>query len=190
MSVFVVQYQGPFGYIKPWTAVRDSETLSQQFLTASIIEGMEKKLFPDMLKKRGISKICRHRLSYVGVDMQLEKTWSKGGFKASRKGGKLKTNLGILNRGILLYPHLHLVFKELEDAQVAANQHLCLCRNEDLLYPAGITEMSLEEFDLIPGFELHFTKENAGFKVGHNRYHNAEEMFGQLLSYGDPIRSY
>lgn len=41
----VVKYTGPFGFIKPWTAVRDSETYSQQFLTPSIIEGMEKKLF-------------------------------------------------------------------------------------------------------------------------------------------------
>lgn len=45
MSNFhVVKYSGPFGFIKPWTAVRDSETFSQQFLTPSIVEGIEKKL--------------------------------------------------------------------------------------------------------------------------------------------------
>ncbi|MFT7482658.1 MAG: hypothetical protein ACI8WW_001596, partial [Oceanospirillaceae bacterium] len=43
---YVVKYTGPFGFIKPWTAVRDSETFSQQFLTPSIVEGIEKKLFP------------------------------------------------------------------------------------------------------------------------------------------------
>ena len=47
--LFVVHYSGTFGYIKPWTAVRDIETYSQQFLTPSIVEGMEKKLFPETL---------------------------------------------------------------------------------------------------------------------------------------------
>ena len=42
--MFVVKYSGQFGFIKPWTAVRDSETFSQQFLTPSIVEGIEKKL--------------------------------------------------------------------------------------------------------------------------------------------------
>ncbi len=46
MNYFVVKYIGPFGFIKPWTAVRDSKTFSQQFLTASIVEGIEKKIFP------------------------------------------------------------------------------------------------------------------------------------------------
>lgn len=55
-KLFVVKYAGPFGFIKPWTAVRDGETYSQQFLTPSIVEGMEKKLFPEMLAERGIKK--------------------------------------------------------------------------------------------------------------------------------------
>lgn len=43
--MFVVTYKGQFGFIKPWTAVRDGETFSQQFLTPSIIEGIEKNCF-------------------------------------------------------------------------------------------------------------------------------------------------
>ena len=43
-DVFVVRFSGPFGYIKPWTAVRDLTTYSQTFLTPSIIEGMRQKL--------------------------------------------------------------------------------------------------------------------------------------------------
>lgn len=39
---YVVKYSGPFGFIKPWTAVRDSETFSLQFLITSTIEGIEK----------------------------------------------------------------------------------------------------------------------------------------------------
>ena len=48
-KLYVIKYVGPFGFIKPWTAVRDSETFSQQFLTPSILEGIEKKLFPELL---------------------------------------------------------------------------------------------------------------------------------------------
>ena len=72
--LFVVHYSGTFGYIKPWTAVRDIETYSQQFLTPSIVEGMEKKLFPETLSDKGIHKIVRHKLSYKGIDVQRERT--------------------------------------------------------------------------------------------------------------------
>ena len=54
--MYVVTYKGAFAYIKPWTAVRDGETFSQQFLTPSIIEGIEKKLFPELLFVGGIQK--------------------------------------------------------------------------------------------------------------------------------------
>lgn len=40
--MYIVTYKGRFAFIKPWTAVRDGETFSQQFLTPSIIEGIEK----------------------------------------------------------------------------------------------------------------------------------------------------
>lgn len=49
---YIVKYTGKFGFIKPWTAVRDGETFSQQFLTPSNIEGIEKKLFPEILLMR------------------------------------------------------------------------------------------------------------------------------------------
>lgn len=59
--MYIVIYKGKFGFIKPWTAVRDGETFSQQFLTPSIIEGIEKKLFPELLECNGeICKIVRH----------------------------------------------------------------------------------------------------------------------------------
>ena len=54
--MYVVKYKGDFGFIKPWTAVRDGKTYSQQFLTPSIIEGIEKKLFPEMLSYNGVIK--------------------------------------------------------------------------------------------------------------------------------------
>jgi len=192
MEYYVVKYTGPFGFIKPWTAVRDSETFSQQFLTPSIVEGIEKKLFPEMLSEVGIHKILRHRLNYLGIDVQQERTWSKGGFKASKNKGKWKTNLAIINRGVMIEPHLHLVFGNKEDADKAKLEHVCLCRNEDILLPDDeITILTESDFDKIDGFELIFGGEKEDlFKVGHNRFNNASEMFGQLKVFGNPIRQH
>ena len=77
-KLYVVKYSGPFGFIKPWTAVRDSETFSQQFLTPSIVEGMEKKLFPELLKEVGIKKIVGHRLKYRQISLQQEVVQPRG----------------------------------------------------------------------------------------------------------------
>lgn len=75
---YAVRYSGPFGFIKPWTAVRDSETFSLQFLITSTIEGIEKKLFPELLHTtERVQKISRYRLNYCGLDSQQERTWSK-----------------------------------------------------------------------------------------------------------------
>lgn len=186
---YVVKYDGHFGFIKPWTAVRDSETFSQQFLTPSIVEGMEKKLFPELLETNGIQKIKRHRLNYLGIDVQQERTWSKGGFKAKIDKGKYKTNLAIINRGVMLEPHLYLAFENKEDAEKAMQEHLCLCRNEDVILPSEILELSENDFNEIEGFELLFDgDENSMFKVGHNRFDDVAEMFGQLKIFGNPIR--
>lgn len=194
---YVVKYSGTFGFIKPWTAVRDSETYSQQFLTPSIIEGIEKKLFPELLSKTGeTSKIVRHRLNYCGIDSQQERTWSKGKFEKEKKIDSLgrtyyiAKNMGIITRGILLYPDLYLAFKEEQDANRAFNQTICLCRNEDLLFPEVLTEMSEEDFDKVDGFELKDSSPENGFKVGNNRFDNCSEMFGELTVFGNPIRNF
>ncbi|MGE5496739.1 MAG: hypothetical protein ACM3Q2_01610 [Syntrophothermus sp.] len=186
--MYVVKYSGPFGYLKPWTAVRDGETFSQQFLTPSTIEGIEKKLFPELLNKSGIFKLRSNRLNYQGLDMQQEKTWSKGGFSFNKEGDVYMTNIGIIMRGVLLNPNLYLAIENHEDAQRAFTQTICLCRNEDLVFPESISEMSEEKFDEIQGFELIPTRPGDGFKVGYNRYNNAEEMFGELRVIGNPIR--
>lgn len=191
---YIVKYTGPFGFIKPWTAVRDSETFSQQFLTPSIVEGIEKKLFPELLKETGIKKIAGHRLNYLGIDIQQERTWAKGGFKAKKKkdamGNEyyLPDNLGILKRGVLLNPNLYLAFANMDDAKISFEQNICLCRNEDILLPEELFEASIEEFNSIDGFELKFTDGSNGFKVGYNRFDNATEMFGELIVSGNPIR--
>ena len=188
MKYYVVKYSGAFGFIKPWTAVRDSETFSQQFLTPSIIEGIEKKLFPELLNVCGIQKIKRYRLNYQGLDLQQERTWSKGGFAFTKEKGIYKTNLGILNRGVMLNPHLYLAFENKQDAEIAFTQTLCLCRNEDLIFPEALEEIDETNFNEISGFELVFTDSEKGFKVGHNRFDNASEMYGELKVFGNPIR--
>lgn len=188
-TIYVVKYSGAFGFIKPWTAVRDNETFSQQFLTPSMIEGIEKKLFPELLNTQGVHKIISYRLNYKGLDIQQERTWSKGGIKITKESGVYKTNQGIINRGVMLEPHLYLAFKSKGDAEVAFKQTICLARNEDLLFPTEWLELSKSEFDEIEGFELKITTEEKGFKVGFNRFNNAEPMYGELIVIGNPIRN-
>lgn len=191
MNYYIVKYTGHFGFIKPWTAVRDGETFSQQYLTQSTIEGMEKKLYPELLPTKGIQKIQRYRLAFDGMSRQMEVIQAADFELKSIKGEKeiksAKRKTGILYRSVLQNPVLHLAFLNKEDAIVAAEQHLCLCRNEDLIYPnEEILEVSEAEFDHISGFELRFGKEQSGaFLVGYNRFAEAVPMYGSLEITGD-----
>lgn len=189
-KLFVVHYQGPFGYIKPWTAVRDGETYSQQFLTPSIVEGMEKKLFPETLSEKGIQKIVRHKLHYKGIDLQQEKTQTQAWeAKGSAKNRYYVRNQSILRRGIMLSPSLYLAFMTEEDAIVASKQHLCLCRNEDIVLPdADIIAMDESQFSALPGFELRFDPSYSdSFMVGFNRFDENAPMYGRIEIGGEAV---
>lgn len=177
----VVTYTGPFGYLKPWTAVRDGETYSQQFLTPSVTEGMRQKL--------GVSAILRHKLTYTGLSMQQEQTQPRG-WTHEKKKGIMSRPRAILVRGVLLAPELHLAFATEQEAETAASQHLCLCRNEDLVLPVAQLSLSEAEFDALPGFELRPTSaaEPGAFLVGFNRFTNGAAMHGRLEIIGNPIR--
>ncbi len=182
-SYQVVTYTGPFGFIKPWTAVRDELTYSQQFLTPSTIEGMRQKL--------GVLEICRYRLTHDGFSVQGETTQSAG---IDRKTVKKRQEVtyqratAVLDRGVMLNPRLHLAFPSQDDAQKAHRQHLCLSRNEDVVMPDGpIREMSESEFNDLTGFELLFGKGDDAFMVGYNRYKNGAPMYGTLDITGDPV---
>lgn len=180
MKYYVVKYSGPFGFIKPWTAVRDAsggETYSQQFLTPSIVEGIRQKL--------EVKSILRHKLTYAGVDVQQEvvqaKAWSK-------KGKQYIKERSILKRGVMVHPCLLLAFECLEDAEKALKQHICLCRNEDVLLPGtSILEIAQEEFDQLDGYELRFGRSSNSFLVGYNRFKENEEMYGHVEIIGNPI---
>ena len=192
-NLFVVKYTGQFGFIKPWTAVRDSETFSQQFLTPSIVEGIEKKLFPELLNKDGIKKIVGHRLSYTQVSQQQEVIQTRG-WNSTKQGKQFLFDRlkAVLTRGILLEPVLHLAFLNKLDADRAATQHICLCRNEDILYPDDVIKTSIEEFkkdETFSGYELVFEKNEQSFLVGYNRLNN-EPMYGWIKIVGTPVKTY
>lgn len=190
---YVIKYSGPFGFIKPWTAVRDSETFSQQFLTPSIVEGIEKKLFPELLEEEGIRKIIRHRLTYHQISQQQEVIQTRG-WNSTRKGKQYLFDrpTSIINRGVLLNPILFLAFENEEDAKAAMRQHICLSRNEDVLLPEEILHVTQSDFDNseddFAGFELIFEKTEESFTVGYNR-RNGEVMYGWLKVVGTPVKS-
>jgi hypothetical protein len=192
--IHIVQYTGAFGYIKPWTALRDSETFSQQFLTPSIVEGIEKKLFPELLHTQGVERIVRHRLSYAGLSKQQEQTQPRGIDVKHKKGVvTVRRPRSILLRAVMLEPLLLLAFKERVFAERAATQHICLCRNEDVLLPRpDILSVEEEQFDTpsegFDGFELRFGASPESFIVGYNRFNAAKPMYGWLHIVGNPIR--
>lgn len=199
--LYIVKYSGPFGFIKPWTAVRDNETYSQNFLTPSIIEGMEKKFFPELLEQKSYeSRIVRHRLTYAGLSKQQEQTQPRGiNIAVKKKEGiaVVSRPRSILKRAVVLNPIVFLAFSQEEYAERAVTQHICLCRNEDVLFPAEfsfgeyIANLEEEEFDRpdrLPdsfnGFELLFDrkskKSKESFIVGFNRFDNSKPMYGRL----------
>ncbi|MGF7139801.1 hypothetical protein [Roseimarinus sediminis] len=195
--LYIVKYSGPFGFIKPWTAVRDSETYSQQFLTPSIVAGIERKLFPELLKNDDgiIKKIARHRLSYKQISQQQEQIQPRGwNEKGTRNNKTYERPYAILVRGVLIEPVLFLAFRNETDALHASTQHICLARNEDILYPdEEIIEVSDVEFDtneeLFSGFELIFERNDNSFLVGYNRLKKNEAMYGHLKAVGNPVKT-
>jgi hypothetical protein len=196
MKYYVVKYTGPFGFIKPWTAVRDTEVFSQQFLTPSIVMGMERKLFPELLTVTdSIVKIKGHRLSYDQMSEQQEQIQPRGwNKKRIDKRPAFIRDYAILTRNVLLNPVLSLAFTEEEDARRAFAQHICLCRNEDVLLPFACIEIAEEAFntdtEYFNGFELVFEERAAAFIVGYNRYQEAKPMYGWLRVVGNPINAF
>lgn len=194
--IYVVKYSGPFGFIKPWTAVRDEEVFSQQFLTPSLIAGIERKLYPELINSEwGIYKIVGHRLTYSQISRQQEQTQPRGWNEKGRGSNKEYTRpLSILKRGVLVNPILFMAFNLKEDAEIASKQHICLARNEDILYPdpeiIETTKMDFEENEeQFFGFELIFENTESSFLVGYNRMNKNEPMHGWLRVVGNPVKN-
>ena len=185
MQLYIVKYTGKFAFIKPWSALRDSKTFSQQFLTQSMVEGIEKKLFPELLFENGkIKKILRYKLRYDAVTLQQEQTQTRGWNCKQKLAIRPRS---ILQRGILLNPVLLLAFGCMDDAVMAASQHLCLCRNEDVMLPdKNVTVEDEMQFQLEEGFELRFGQSDNSFLVGYSRY-DGNPMVGWLEVDGKSI---
>lgn len=181
---YIATFHGTFAFIKPWSAVRDGETFSMQFLTPSVIEGIEKKLFPELLQQSGIKKILRHKLTYDSTSPQQEVIQAKSCKKPKTK----LREMSIILRNVLLNPTLLLAFDNAEDAKTAATQHICLCRNEDIMLPeAEIATMTEEEFNALDGYELRFGQSDKSFLVGYNRFDNSAPMYGWIEYNGNKI---
>lgn len=183
--MYIVTYRGPFAFIKPWTAVRDGETFSQQFLTPSIMEGIEKKLFPELLSTPGIQRITRHKLDYCAMSSQQEVTQARGWEYKNKVSSR---NRAVIKRSLLLSPVLTLAFEYEEEAVEASKQHICLCRNEDILLPdAKIQCITETDFDKLKGFEMRFGQSEQSFPVGYNRFMNNQPMYGWLEYNGNSL---
>jgi hypothetical protein len=144
-----------------------------------------------MRQKLGVAQILRHRLSYDTLSQQQEVVHARAFKEEKRTGRIVGRDRGILLRNVLLNPVLHLAFPTRQDAELAARQHLCLCRNEDLVMPIGPVQMlSPAQFEELAGFELRFTEANAegSFLVGFNRFDNNAPMYGQLTLTGLAVR--
>lgn len=196
MQYHIVKYSGPFAFIKPWTAVRDSETFSQQFLTPSIVAGIERKIFPELLSKPfGQYKVKRHRLAYDQMSAQQEQIQPRGwNTKRIRGSNSIVRDYSIIIRSVLLNPVLFLAFEHEQDAELAFTQHICLARNEDILLPQSLLRATKDEFDNdeenFSGYELIFEENEASFLVGYNRFNQGRPMFGWLKTLGHPVKSF
>ena len=63
-----------------------------------------------------------------------------------------------------------------------------MCRNEDVLLPESIQELSIDAFNKLDGYELRFETNENSFLVGYNRFQAYEEMYGYMEVTGDPIK--
>lgn len=172
--LYALKFTGPFGFMKPWTAVRDGKTNSLQFLTFSTLEGIRQKL--------GVTAIPRCKLSWGGVGWQQEVTQPRGWVVEARQQ-RMSRPRAVLERGVLLSPVLVLGLVSAEDAHKAQGQHVCLSRNEDVLLPTGpAVVLTSAEFDALPGFELlpADPDEAGAMLVGHDRYQANTPMYGVL----------
>lgn len=161
--MYVVKYKGPFGFIKPFSAVRDETTLSQKFLTESSIEGIKRYLECE-------GNIIRNKIYYDGTSSQQECIESIGGTK---KSGKSKSKYV---RIVLLNPILYLGFEKKEDAERAFKNIVHLSRMEDIMIPFDKEEMTNEEFDSLNGIESFKSDSEQGHFVGFNKY-TKEKMY-------------
>ena len=119
------------------------------------------------------------------MDTQQEATQTRGW---QYKNRTFIRDRSVLKRSVLLNPVLYIAFEREEDAIVASRQHVCVCRNEDVLLPESeIRIMEEEQFNLLPGFELRFGESEQSFLVGYNRFNDNQPMLGWIEYNGQSL---
>lgn len=161
--IYVIKYFGHVGFIKPISSTRDGKTQTARYLYPSSIIGIERHLFPELSEKntKKINKILGHRIDYTNISY-VEETVQSIAMKIvgkKKKDRQLKYNTNITQRGVMVNPTLSLAFNSKKDAEIARDIHICLSRNEDLMFSDGkIYELNdINDFNNpneYPGFEL------------------------------------
>jgi len=193
---YIIKYEGSFGFIKPWSAVRDTKTKSCFYLTPSILMGIERKLFPELsLNDNGkLNKILRYRLNFQDVTFQKELTRSINYINKTSKSNKKKyfiANTNTVERGLLLNPVLYIMISSINDIDIFMSQHICLCRNEDILFPTKIIEIENDDNfntdEQFYGYESFSCDENDDNSIlcGLNKYTN-DKQYIQFKMFGTP----
>jgi hypothetical protein len=158
--------------------------------------GIERKLFPELiLNENGkLNKILRYRLSFQDISFQQESTRSINYERKVSKLNKKKyfsANTSTIKRGLLVNPILYLMFNSKEDSENVMIQHICLCRNEDIMLPTELIELNDEsEFDdeeRFSGYESFSCDENNNNSIfcGLNKY-TKNKQYVQLKMFGIP----
>lgn len=180
--MYIVQFKGTFGFIKPSLAVNHGYIKSQNFLSQSTIEGIEKKIFPNFINDIGIQKIIRYKLQYQGYSEQTEVSRSLYRVSIPNIPNAKGYQTNIIKRDVLMHPVLTLAFTEREYALLATYQHFSLSRNEDIMYPIPfsndtfVKEITEDDFNLLKGVELIFDESHYNsINVGFNRYTKKED---------------
>lgn len=107
--------------------------------------------------------VLRHKLTYDAISVQQERTQTRG-WKIKKTQKLMVREQSILDRGVMVNPVLTLAFPTKEEAGRAAEQHICLCRNEDLLLPdEKVEELSEAEFGRLRVLSFRFGQNGTFF---------------------------
>jgi hypothetical protein len=192
--MYCVRFKGgdcSVGYIRPWNAVRDSETYSATYLPTSFIDGI--------VHENGLSgKILRHKLRFKGMVNEFFRSEcsygyikpcdrkTKNPYKYGKKRGETTSKLHVLTQ-----PEIILGFERLEDAEEMAKNYIYVGQTQYIIYPVTfddarddiIVEMNDDEFSNLYGTETFESNEGDDEAVycGNNRQRNNEEMYIRIV---------
>ena len=166
-----------FGFIKPYTGVRDIETYSTTYLPTSLINGIENYM------EIPFNSIVRHKLifSKYGQSKEMVKTsngtiWYKNNIyerDVDNKGFNF-----IHYKHCLINPEIIFAFTDKSLAEIAHSTTIYLGQTEYIIYPEGeIFEITEEEFNKLEGVETFPSDKENGIFCGFNRFNNNQKQY-------------